>query len=141
MNTSRIIAERLSARHLILQHALCQCMCICIFVRHALLRMLGWGRGACAIARGRRPYGTRITAEATYSEPWMRRNDIFRAMDDVFHIMLHHLIFTSIFFCVGNTLCPYDIARVILCALCVYLYICVTFPGRSPRTVYCIKCS
>ena len=39
--------------------------------------------------------GTRITAEATYSEPWMRRNDIFRAMDDVFHIMLssHRLFF------------------------------------------------
>ena len=37
----------------------------------------------------------------------MRRNDIFRAMDDVFQIILssHRL-----FFGVGNTLCPFHLS-------------------------------
>ena len=54
----RLIAERLSARRSTRSVSV---------VRHALLRMRGWGRGACAIAR---PYGTWITVEATYSEPY-----------------------------------------------------------------------
>ena len=48
-----IIAECISARHLILQHTLGQCMYIhvYIFVRHALLRMCVRGRDACVRAR------------------------------------------------------------------------------------------
>ena len=96
-----------------------------IFLSVTLLyACVGGAGGACAIVRGRRPNGTWITAEATYSEPWMRRNNIFRAMDDVF---LHQLIFTSIMLAIlyaHSIYHPYAIiitARGILCSLCVYL--------------------
>ena len=64
--------------------------------------MRGWGRGACAIARGRRH------ADHGGGNVFGAMDDIFRAMDDVFHIMLssHRLVLAILY--AHSIYHPYD---------------------------------
>ena len=120
--TSKLVAERISARHLILQHALGQCI---VYLSGTLF---------CACARGgvTRVYvfvvrwmdGRGETSRSTpaYSEPWMRRERINVSVHSIYAIVcrsprqtkrlgLHLIILTQC----------YLLHEAYVCALCVYL--------------------